>query len=195
MNTFDPNAHSPVVQALLVEPRLNPLDPGQPNRAALTQLKTLDESMFQPSVVRHPAMAAACRAALWLYHDYLDEAHTISQDIDTQEGSYWHALMHRREPDFSNSKYWFRRVGVHPIFEPLCMAAAELAREASSQAAFLRIQKKWDAFAFVDFCEASLHGKAPCEMLCRQIQRHEWELLFDYCYRRAGSVSDQSQVS
>ena len=47
--------------------------------------------------------------ALWLY-GFLDESHSIAQGIDSAEGSYWHALMHRSEGDFSNSKYWYRRV-------------------------------------------------------------------------------------
>ena len=53
-------------------------------------------------------MAACCLAGVWLLHDYLDESHTISQRIDTPSGSFWHGIMHRREGDFSNAKYWFR---------------------------------------------------------------------------------------
>jgi hypothetical protein len=34
-------------------------------------------------------------------------------------------------------------------------------------------------------CEASRTGKFPAEMLCRKIQLREWQLLFDYCFRRA----------
>jgi hypothetical protein len=46
-------------------------------------------------------------------------------------------------------------------------------------------QSAWDPFAFVDLCAAVLVGQAPCEELCRQIQKREWELLFDWCYRQA----------
>jgi hypothetical protein len=86
---------------------------------------------------------------------------------------------------FDNSKYWFRRVGRHPVYEPLHRAAARLAADAPPAAAFLREQKAWDPFAFVDLCEASLAERAPCEELCREIQTREWELLFDYCYGNA----------
>ncbi|HMF12844.1 MAG TPA: hypothetical protein VKE94_11075, partial [Gemmataceae bacterium] len=121
--------YSPAINDLLRDERLAPLGPGTPNVSVRVQLAALtNENLLASHPVRDADMAAACRAGLWLYHDFLDESHSISQDIDTPTGSYWHGLLHRREPDFSNSKYWFRRVGTHPVFEPLFIAAAELAR-------------------------------------------------------------------
>ena len=69
-------------------------------------------------------MAEGCLAGLWLLYDFLDESHTISQSLDTLEGSYWHGIMHRREPDYENAKYWFRRVPVHPIHAELAAGGA-----------------------------------------------------------------------
>ena len=52
-------------------------------------------------------------SGMFLYFSCLDEAHRIAQDISAPEGSYWHAIMHRQEPDPGNSAYWFRSVGRH----------------------------------------------------------------------------------
>ena len=74
--------------------------------------------------------------ALWL-HGFLDESHSIAQGIPSAEGSYWHALMHRSEGDFSNSKYWYRRVGRHAIFPDLLAAVRQLKINSQSSTADL----------------------------------------------------------
>ncbi len=179
--------YTPAINELLGEERLHPLGPGTANRAVRDKLSELTiETAFSPEQVRNRTMAACCISGLWLYHDFLDESHTLSQDIGTSEGSYWHGLMHRREPDFGNSKYWFRRVGRHAIFPALRDAAADLAAaDASSDSKFLVEQDDWDAFRFIDLCEAAYRGRNKTELLCRRIALREFQLLFDHCYQHA----------
>jgi hypothetical protein len=179
--------YGPVFAELLQERRLMPLGPGSPNSAVRPRLEQVTvEKAFAHSNVRNGDMAACCLAGLWLYHDFLDESHRISQEIDTTSGSYWHGIMHRREPDYGNSKYWFRRVGNHPVFSSLGQAAAEIAAEANKPATtVLKYQSSWDPFSFIDLIEASEADRDGCGGVCQQVQQREWELLFDHCYRQA----------
>jgi hypothetical protein len=99
------SVYNSAVLALICADRLAPLGPGTPNAGARESLAALtNEMVTAPHPVADAEMAAACRAGLWLYHDFLDEAHTISQAIETPTGSYWHGLVHRREPDYANAK-------------------------------------------------------------------------------------------
>jgi hypothetical protein len=185
---FDPASYGPAIADLLTGDRFPDLGPRTPNEAARPKLTALNlsRSMAGHPIVDHTA-ARCCLAGLWLWHDFLDESHTISQEIETRDGSYWHGIMHRREPDYGNAKYWFRRVGEHPVFEPLAAAARELALAAPADRAaeFLRSQTAWDPYRFIDLCEAIARGKSTSANLARQIARVEWQLLFADCYRRA----------
>jgi hypothetical protein len=172
----------------LIDDRLSPLGPGTPNKSARPELAILTpESALAGRNVVDRDSAQCCLSALWLRHDFLDESHVISQEIDTIDGSYWHGIMHRREPEYGNAKYWFRRVPRHPIFEPLAAAAHDLAkgRPLDPAAEFLATQKSWDAFRFVDLCEAIAHGESPSEQLAREVAQLEWRMLFEHCYRQA----------
>ncbi|MCH5377882.1 MAG: hypothetical protein JJ992_28330 [Planctomycetes bacterium] len=187
-HAFDIKDYSAVCVPLLQGDRLCDLGAGAPHTEIRSTLQTLSpRTLVGELPVVDSEMAEACIAGLWLLHNFLDESHHISQGIHNSTGSYWHGIMHRREPDFSNAKYWFHRVGTHPVFLPLCQAAGELAGQSAGDPAaeFLRAQNDWDPCAFVDLCQAVSRGQARCEDLCRQIARVEWEILFDYCYRKA----------
>jgi hypothetical protein len=174
--------------ASLLNDHIPALGPGAPNETLRPRLAELTvEKAFAGRNIVDQDSARCCLSALWLWHDFLDESHRISQDIETVDGSYWHGIMHRREPDYGNAKYWFRRVPKHAILEPLAAAARELAagQQLDAAAEFLATQARWDSSRFVDLCEAIARGRTPCELLAREIARLEWQLLFDHCYRRA----------
>ena len=124
----------------------------------------------------------AALGGLWLYFSCFDESHQIVQDIDSAEGSFWHAILHRQEPDSGNSAYWFRRVGKHAVFHELQHAAEDVVSRYPD--AEFRPGGKWDPFSFIMFCErARQQPGSPSEQAALEIQRAEWQLLFDYCAR------------
>jgi len=178
--------YGPAVTNLLTPGQWMPLGPGRPCEAARPALKALTiEGLLAPRTVRDQAMAKSCLAGLWLLHNFLDEAHTLSQEIETPEGSWWHGMLHRREPDFDNARYWFRRVGRHPLFATLGqeLAAAAASRPAASKR--LMQGASWDPFAFIDLCAAVTEQGGELEEFCRRWQQREWELLFDRCWAAA----------
>ena len=190
MLTFNSGNYGAAFARLLETDRRRPLDAGRPISDSLGSLRKLAvESVFAHTEVADPDMAECCIAGVWLLYDYLDESHTISQRVDTAEGSFWHAVMHRREADFSNSKYWFRHVGHHATYESIGQRAAERAATRGQEPLIRKLLASgaWDPFAFVDLCQAVVRGQSDALDICLDIQQAEWETLFDYCYRAAVS--------
>jgi hypothetical protein len=167
--------HPPLANLWAIE-RLPELGPSTPNSSVRPALAALTPETAFP-VVKDREAAMACISGLWLYHDFLDESHTISQDLPSWFGSYWHGVMHRREPDASNAKYWFHRVESNPVYDSLAGAASEFGLTVKGE--------KWDPFAFVDHCERERGRGTDDEMSCRRVQLREMQLLFDWCYRKA----------
>jgi hypothetical protein len=184
---WDPSAYGPEIGSLLNDDRLAPINGGRPNPQVKPLLEQLSvDRAFGHAAARDPDMAACCLAGLWLLHGYLDESHKLSQDIHTTSGSYWHGLMHRREGDFSNSKYWFRQVGQHPVFPILLNEVRELTRKDKNAQApdALAMEDRWDPYRFIDMCESASENSKHGDF-CELVQQAEWRILFDYCYRQA----------
>jgi len=82
------------------------------------------------------------KSALYLWNDNIHQAHLIAQQINNADGSLCHAILHRREGDFSNSKYWLRHSGNHPAFKPI-----------------QKTHPGWDPYQFVDQCEDAIENQ------------------------------------
>ena len=121
--------------------------------ASTANLSLVQDIVKEPAIAKNPPLCAA----LWLYVDELDRSHVISQGIENSTGSFWHGIMHRREGDFSNSHYWFHRVGKHPAMTGT---------------------PDYDPHVFIDEVE-SLHAKQPGNLV--DLQRKEWATLFSWC--------------
>jgi hypothetical protein len=157
---------------------------GPEQRPSALPIGELDQRMAAATqdIRLSPGVKELIRSVLYLWHDHLGESHSIAQEIETPDGSLVHAIMHRREPDFSNAKYWFRRVGAHPSFLALAHRAGELMERRCETDLHSRLlpNKMWDPFAFVDAVEDADEGKFRSKVrLLEEIQKIEFECLLE----------------
>ncbi|MCP5523701.1 MAG: hypothetical protein H7A46_19365 [Verrucomicrobiales bacterium] len=173
------------VHALLHTPALPDLGPGpRAHVQSADTIRTAMEDLKREAGIperQHQLLTAL----VLLWHDRLEAAHRIVQEIHDADGSLLHAIMHRREPDYWNSKYWWRHVGGHPVYGPLGATVAERLRrepEAESLAARLVPGGRWDPFAFVDEAQrlASLPEDSPEVTLARELQKLECEAVLQH---------------
>ena len=173
--------YSDLIDRILREEKLlEKLVPAEPlDYDLLFKLRAADDTTIsgQRSIGK-PQMFSLVRGGLFYALDAIDEAHKIFQDSPGDLGSYWHGMMHRREGDFDNARYWFRRAGVLPFFDALHSAASEYSADMARQT-------NWDPYLFTGECERARHGAEESLKELSQLQRVEFEVLFDYCWRQS----------
>jgi hypothetical protein len=155
------------------------LDEGRPHPKLVDWMTEYDAQLSVNAPPKDGAAFMACRSGLWLLAGELGRSHSISQELKTTEGSYWHAIMHRREGDFWNAKYWFRQLRNAPIFPDL----AELSSR-DHEGIAVNAQGKWDAQKFVDLCEQAIKKKIQVAA-CQSLATHECRLLLRHCWKKA----------
>ncbi|MDE0297474.1 MAG: hypothetical protein OXN17_02465 [Candidatus Poribacteria bacterium] len=195
MSTEYPPLINEIVQKLDTRQPLPPLAPEKEWDSELTkQIQAASiADLFNGRALKDPSLANAVKSALLLWNDALDDSHDISQGVRSKTGSYWHGIMHRREPDYSNSKYWFARVGSHPIFPALRARVLEILKADSSQseqlaryAEAIERNDNWDAPQFIDWCQdAAKHADDEVVQFLQTVQVEEMKLLLDYSCRNA----------
>ncbi len=172
-------------------PRLVPQEAWNSELTNALESTSLDE-LFRGESLKNTAFGSAIKSGLLLWNDALNASHNISQGLENQTGSYWHGIMHRREPDYSNSKYWFGRVGAHPIFPQLRERAIAILKETPNPsdtlegiAQAIAASEDWDAYQFIDWCQAAENGTDDVARFLQQVQVEEIKLLLAYSYQNA----------
>jgi hypothetical protein len=124
-----------------------------------------------------PTLIPLLRAGLYYFHNALDYSHREAQKVEGDTAAYWHGMVHRREGDFENARYWMRRAGEHPAFQ-------EMQHRASDGAPHMARQPNWDPFLFISLCEQFKFGEAEYKKELAHLQREEFAVMFDYVWRR-----------
>lgn len=190
----DSASSSPLPSANVSLPELAPRHPRRDRNWMAHLLSQLNPRKYLAGT-GDDCEAEAVLAGLLQINDYLDESHNHSQSIQGEgqdvNGDYWHGIMHRREPDYGNGKYWFRRVGSHPCFDLLAPLAKQALDECSSPDAEnwqsrLSSPNGWDGAAFIDLCQtAEQSSDAELTTAAKRIQWAEMLLLLEHSYRQA----------
>lgn len=173
--------YSPLADELLAEEdlllRLAPTEPGSPE--ALQRIRTAEEKeLTGGAVLADVTYPRLIRAGLLYAYDAIDESHRIIQEIGTDQGSYWHGMVHRREGDFENARYWFRRTGALGVFP-------EMHARSAAVSPLMGRQENWDPYVLVGQCEQARFGGDVDQKELVELQRLEFEVMFDYLWRDA----------
>jgi hypothetical protein len=136
-----------------------------------------EQAVADDAIADRPALIAG----LWLYVDQLDRSHAVSQSLNTPTGSFWHGIMHRREGDFSNAHYWFKRTGSHPAYSHILVAGGSGASGTAVGG--------YDPHGFIDAVQRAHHDDRDQDPnpdgidnpYLLSTQRKEWAALFEHC--------------
>lgn len=125
-------------------------------------------AVADPALADRPELCAA----LWLYVDDLDRAHDLVQNSHSPTGSLLHAVMHRREGDFPNALYWYRKAGNHPALAEIDLTGGG-AGSGTSVA-------RYRAEDFVKQVEHAMAAGITENPALESQQNKEWVAIFSY---------------
>jgi hypothetical protein len=174
------------IQLLLDTKELASLNPE--HHVSREPLKSLEEKLnciFSETNVPPSAQPLIC-ALILLWHDHLDASHSISQGIHSEDGSFLHGIMHRRERDYGNAKYWFRHVNNHPSYPIIARRVDQILTDTdfNNLKTQITLAGTWDASAFIDICEIALRkNDEPTISILQRIQEIEFKTLLEHFLR------------
>lgn len=163
------------LKAIFKTPSLPALGPvRRTDSLPLSQIKFVLEDAISKTNIRGKN-ADLVRSAALLWHDHLGESHNISQNIIGIDGSFLHGIMHRREPDYPNAKYWFNRVGMHGAFPDIFNRAKTILTDTSLDNL---VENAWDPSKMIDSVSQANSGSEEYNLL-QQVQKIEFEVLLE----------------
>jgi hypothetical protein len=156
-----------------------------PYNQALKQTLIINspEEMFHPEKVHQRLYADAVVSGFLIWNDCEDEAHSLAQNITIPEGSYLHAIIHRREPDIWNSGYWFKKVGNHPVYSLVYDFVSQNYTEEIKD--MILIGDEWDPEIFNKLVEKAQNGEHTFHHELAEIQHAELLFLIAHSYRHS----------
>ncbi|MDQ3624320.1 MAG: hypothetical protein M3463_17820 [Verrucomicrobiota bacterium] len=169
-----------VDRLFLREGLLEKLVPGEPlDHELVLRVRAADDATLAGGLmIGQPQVFTLVRGGLFYAIDALEECHALFQKTPDDLAAYWHGMMHRREGDFENARYWFRRTGTLPVFSELHARAAE-------HSPLMARQTSWDPFLFTAQCEQARFGDSELVPELQALQRVEFETLFGYCWKQS----------
>jgi hypothetical protein len=163
---FQPTTPLPLKMKTL----MSPINPPRLDRGVRPD--TLPADSIRLTLQEAPPVALGL-ALLW--HDHWDAAHAIAQsDEGEPDHDFLHAMIHRREGDFGNARFWLRETETHPCHDVIASRAESFLTSDSLRSAFT-IDGRWNARAYLDAVRKQSKGNQDSsqEILLRNLQGAE----------------------
>ena len=188
--TFSMDRYPDFIQRLLLHERTldDPLPKEPSDYELVIRIREVDDArIFGPQTLAPDAPVALVRVGLFYYHNALDDSHKQAAKSAGDIAAYWHGMVHRREGDFENARYWMRRAGEQPVFQ-------EMQARASDGSPHMSRQPNWDPFLFIHLCEQYKYGETEYKKELGHLQRVELAAIFDYVWRRCVAAAKSPVV-
>lgn len=162
----------------------------EPHLAVEASMRELKPTQLLSGIARDVDLAGCALAGLWLWFDCEPQAHALVQGYSDGTGALWHAILHRREGDFANAKYWVRQAGRHPAYPSIGARVVEMLRDMPADKSLLRLTaSSWDPAAMIDLvADVERSGDRARRTLAVGIQQCEWQTLFEWTVMHAAGI-------
>lgn len=187
-DVIDPSQF-PETLAILLKEAKRPSLTVEPSNPQLAEWLQETPDLGQPPTVNELAFRC-CKSGLWLIAGDLDQSHSISQELKHVDGGYWHGLMHRREGDFWNAKYWFKQIKQHAVYPQLATISSQ-----RFDSLAVHPQIGWNPAKFVDLCEQAVGRGKVRHQECTDLAWVETQLLLAHCWCLAWPQSNGRETN